>query len=211
MQQSHTGETWIWDMDGTLIDSYGVITSSLLKVTEELGHPVPYEEILYRIKQTSMTVFVREWTDRFGGDPSAFVMRYREISHLDDNRIPLVPGAEKVLRGLRAHGARHFIYTHRGPSTHRILSRLGITDLFDEIVTSEAGFPSKPAPDGVLYFLQKYKSDPARTFYVGDRNLDIGCAFNAGVRGILYLEEGSFVQPDGREDRVIRSLTDLLG
>lgn len=211
MNPKHAGETYIWDMDGTLIDSYEVITSSLVRTTEELGHPVDYQEILRRIKQASMGVFVREWTAEYGGDPDTFIARYKEISYLDDDRIPLIPGAEETLRGLLDEGARHFIYTHRGPSTHRILKRLGITDLFDEIVTSEAGFPVKPAPDGVLYFLDKYKTDPAHTFYVGDRELDIGCAYNAGVRGILYLEEGSYVKPDPRAERIIRHLTVLLG
>lgn len=210
MDLKHAGETYIWDMDGTLIDSYDVITSSVVKVTEELGHPADYESVLCRLKQASLTVFIREWTALYGGDPDSFVARYREVSYLDDDRIPLVPGAEETLHGLLEQGARHFIYTHRGASTHRILNRLGITDLFGEIVTSEAGFPSKPAPDGVKYFLDKYKSDPVHTFYVGDRNLDIGCAFNAGVHGILYLEKGSYVQPDGREDRIIRHLTELL-
>ena len=210
MNLKHAGETYIWDMDGTLIDSYDVITSSVVKVTEELGHPADYESVLCRLKQASLTVFVREWIAAYSGDLDSFIARYREVSHLDDDRIPLIPGAGETLRGLLEQGARHFIYTHRGPSTHRILSRLGITDLFEEIVTSEAGLAPKPAPDGVNYLMEKYKTDPAHTFYVGDRNLDIGCAFNAGVRGILYLEEGSYVHPDGREERVIRHLTDLL-
>lgn len=208
--QSHQDEVWIWDLDGTLIDSYQVITASLVRVTEALGHPVPFEEVLREIKQGSMEVFVSHWTERFAGDREAFYALYREYTHGLDDTIPLIPGAAETLRGLRDAGARHFVYTHRGDSSFSILDRTGILPLFDEVVTSLAGFPRKPAPDGVLYLLDKYKTDPKRTFYVGDRELDVGCAVSAGVRAVLYREEGSFVLPTGAEYKVVSRLTDLL-
>lgn len=208
--QSHQDEVWIWDLDGTLIDSYQVITASLVRVTEALGHPVPFEEVLREIKQGSMEVFVSHWTERFAGDREAFYALYREYTHGLDDTIPLIPGAAETLRGLRDAGARHFVYTHRGDSSFSILDRTGILPLFDEVVTSLAGFPRKPAPDGVLYLLDKYKTDPERTFYVGDRELDVGCAVSAGVRAVLYREEGSFVLPTGAELKVVSRLTDLL-
>lgn len=210
MQLSHTDEVWIWDLDGTLIDSYQVITASLVRVTEAMGHPVSFEEILREIKQGSMSVFVSHWVDRFSGDPEAFYALYREYTHGLDDTIPLIPGAAETLRGLRDAGARHFVYTHRGDSSFSILERNGILPLFEEVVTSLAGFPRKPAPDGVLYLLDKYKTDPERTFYVGDRELDVGCAVAAGVRAVLYREEGSFVLPTGAEYKVVSRLTDLL-
>ena len=208
--QSHQDEVWIWDLDGTLIDSYQVITASLVRVTEALGHSIPFEEVLREIKQGSMEVFVSHWTGRFAGDREAFYALYREYTHGLDDTIPLIPGAAETLRGLHDAGARHFVYTHRGDSSFSILERTGILPLFDEVVTSLAGFPRKPAPDGVLYLLDKYKTDPERTFYVGDRELDVGCAVAAGVRAVLYREEGSFVCPTGTEYKVVSHLTDLL-
>ena len=67
------------------------------------------------------------------------------------------------------------------------------------------------APDGVLYLTQKYHLDPETTYYVGDRKLDVLCAKNAGVKSILFLEEGSCVEPTGLEDLVVHELTEIVG
>ena len=57
--------------------------------------------------------------------------------------------------------------------------------------------------------MDKYGLDPAQTWYVGDRSLDILCAKDAGVKALLYLPAGSCVAETGMEDRVIRDLRDL--
>ena len=40
-----SGKTFIWDLDGTLLDSYGVIVSSLRRTLEELNVPMEEEEL----------------------------------------------------------------------------------------------------------------------------------------------------------------------
>ena len=123
--------------------------------------------------------------------------------------IGLIPGAVETLEALRCAGARHFVYTHRGRSTGRLLDRLGLASFFEEIVTSEYGFQPKPSGDGVRYLVDRYGLDKAETAYVGDRSLDVACALDAGVRAVLFLPEGTCVQPTGREDWGIVSLEEL--
>ena len=143
---------YIWDLDGTLLDSYGVIVAAARGTAAAAG--------------------------------------------LDDPE-------EHVLRARRA-GADHFVYTHRGGSSGPILRRLGILDCFREVVTSAYGFSPKPSGDGVRYLLEKYGLDPGRTWYVGDRQLDVFCAKDAGVKALLYLPPGACVAATGREDRIVR-------
>ena len=61
----------------------------------------------------------------------------------------------------------------------------------------------------MTYLLEKYGLETLKTAYVGDRTLDVLCAKDAGVQAILYLPEGSCVEPNGKEDRIIRNLMEL--
>ena len=126
-----------------------------------------------------------------------------------DDRIGLMDGAAEALERLRCAGADHFVYTHRGSSSEPILRRLGILDYFREVVTSEYGFSPKPSGDGVRYILEKYGLDPEKTWYAGDRSLDVFCAKDAGVKALLLLPADSCVTATGQEDRIIRELREL--
>ena len=76
-------------------------------------------------------------------------------------------------------------------------------------MTAEYGFPAKPSGDGIRYLLDKYRLDPAETWYVGDRSMDVLCAKDAGVRAVLLLPADSYVTPTGKEDRIIRELREI--
>ena len=98
------------------------------------------------------------------------------------------------------------MYTHKGRKAYDILKNLGMLAYFREIVTGENGFPRKPSPEGIQYLLEKYRLNRRSTFYVGDRNIDMECAQNANIQGILYLPKDSVVERTGREDHIVDDL-----
>ena len=203
-------KAYIWDLDGTLLDSYGSIVSSLVSVARACGTEDEREEILKAVKQGSVSGYLRGLAGRTGKETAELFGTYRTVSHERMDEIGLIPGALETLEALRNAGARHFVYTHRGKSTGALLERLGLAPFFEEVVTAEYGLALKPAGDGVDYLVEKYALDRAETAYVGDRTLDIECAVNAGVRAILYLPEGSCVEPTAKEDLIIRTLEELI-
>lgn len=203
-------ETYIWDLDGTLIDSYGSIVSSLLEISGRCGAPDSREDILKAVKRGSVSGYLRKLAEESGEDYQTLYARYREISHDRLEEITLIPGAKETLEALEKAGARHDLYTHRGASTRGLLDRLGLTSFFREIVTFERGFPPKPSGAGVRYLVDKYGLNRERTAYVGDRGIDVQCARDAGVQAVLYLPEDSCVTPTGLENHIIRRLEDLL-
>ena len=201
---------YIWDLDGTLLDSYGSMVSSLAQIAEEYRTGDTYDDIMKVVKQGSVSAYLREVSEKTGADYRKLYDRYREISHGKTDEITLIPGAAETLEALQDAGAEHFVYTHRGKSTGPLLDRLDLTRFFTEIVTFENGFQPKPSGEGVEYLTDKYGLDRNATAYVGDRTLDVYCAKDAGVRAILYLPDGSCVTPTGREDRIIRQLEELI-
>ena len=209
-------KAYIWDLDGTLFDSYDSIVSSLVDIAQEYRIPDSYDDIMKAVKQGSVSGYLRSLAGQLAegshdcADYASLYRRYREISHERLDRITLIPGAAETLSALQAAGAKHFVYTHRGKSTDGLLERLGLQRFFVEVVTSENGFQPKPSGEGVAYLVEKYSLDRNHTAYVGDRTLDVLCAKDAGVKAILYVPEDSCVLPTGKEDCVIRNLDELV-
>ena len=200
---------YIWDLDGTLLDSYAVIVKGAKAAAEDAGLPDTEDDVLKGVKQESVTAYLRGASARSGIPFEEMKQRYRTHAHALDDEITLIDGAKETLERLQREGAVHFVYTHRGASSRPILARLGILDCFRDIVTAEAKFAPKPSGEGVRYLLVKYGLDPADTWYVGDRAVDMYCAKDAGVNALLYLEPDPVVSPTGVEDRIVRSLRDI--
>lgn len=200
----------IWDLDGTLLESYHVIVESIYLTFQEAGFEMSREKIKeYAIRSSSSSLFYAV-ADEKGIDVAALFERYRQISGSKYKLITAMDGALETLQGLQARGVAHYVFTHRGNTTVPVLDHLGMTSYFGEILTSRSGFARKPDPEALTYLIQKYALDPKNTFYVGDRSLDIACANNAGIRGILFRRPGDLDVSDGTEMTVISELTQLL-
>jgi len=177
---------YIWDLDGTLFDSYEVIASSTWQTLQENGQSDTYEEVRRFVLTSSVSDRLRLVSEKTGIPAEVLQKRYREISEVRILEIGLMPHAAEILQTLQLRGDRHFVVTHRGTSTRAVLEHTGLLPFFEEIITAVDGFPRKPSPDAVSYLLRKYELDPSRTYYVGDRRLDMQCAANAGIPGIFY-------------------------
>ena len=200
---------YIWDLDGTLLDSYGVITAAAARTAAEAGMNDPESAVYRAVKLGSVSGYLKDVSARTGESFEQLLARYRTHTHETDDLITLIDGAAETLERLRNAGAVHFVYTHRGKSSRPVLARLGILDCFREVVTSEYGFSRKPSGEGVRYLLEKYGLDPRETWYVGDRTIDVLCAKDAGVHALLFLQPGICVSATGREDRIISDLREL--
>ena len=200
---------YIWDLDGTLLDSYGVIVEAAARTAADEGINDPKDYILKVVKQKSCTAYMEEIGSQCGKTVREVFAQYQKHTHALDDLITLIDGAKETLEGLQKAGAVHFVYTHRGSSSGPILERLGILNCFREVVTSEYGLERKPSGDGVRYLVDKYGLDPEETWYVGDRTLDVYCAKDAGVKALLYLAPDTCVEATGKEDRIVKDLREI--
>lgn len=76
-------------------------------------------------------------------------------------------------------------------------------------MTGEDGFRRKPDPEGLNYLIEKHMLVRDVTFYVGDRQIDIESANNAGVKSILYLPKNSVAEISGKESFVVNDLLQI--
>ena len=201
---------FIWDLDGTLLDSYGVITSSAVDALKEYGISADPEELLRYMKNRSLTSWLRNASGESGVPFEKLIGRYTEITHERDDRITLMSGAAETLRGLRKGGGANYVYTHRGKSAYTVLERLGVLGEFDDLITNEDGFAPKPSGDGIRELMRRHGLEPEESCYIGDRPMDVLCARDAGVTAVLFRPADGCVEPTGQEDLIISDLPEII-
>jgi HAD superfamily hydrolase (TIGR01509 family) len=200
---------FIWDMDGTLVDSYPAIVPAAVEALADFGVELRAEALHAEVIRSSVGELLERIAARRRLDPLALKAAFNRLNDSRIDQIRPMPHCAEALAALREQGHLHFVYTHRGASCRTILEQTGLTPFFTEVVTALNGFPRKPAPDGIRYLLDKYALDPGRCFYVGDRSLDVEAAERAGVGSILYLDPASPGKSTGREDRLVRDLLEI--
>lgn len=209
-----TRPSFIWDLDGTLFDSYPAIVPSAREICAEAG--LRYEEAYVRdfVRRSSVNALLEQAAEARGLDFKTLKAAFNARSDSRADVIRAIPHARELLEALREAGCPSYVYTHRGASSFTILENTGLAPFLAEVLTSESGFPRKPDPAAILYLLGKYHLDPANTYYVGDRQLDMEAARNAGVGSILFREPGNPTEPLGCESYVIgdlREIRDIFG
>ncbi len=196
--------TFIWDLDGTLLDSYEAILAGIQETYEQFNLSYDREEVRNFILRYSVKDLLVRDADQYGLD-SEELNRVRASSLKEKNtQIPLMDGAREILAWTAEQGIQNFVYTHKSDNAFQVLADLGIAQHFTEILTSDSGFARKPSPEALLYLINKYQLDKANTYYVGDRLLDVETAIRAGISSIN-------LQIDGLEKNLkIDTLRDIM-
>lgn len=177
----------LWDLDGTLFDTYPAITYAISKSLNELGGTIALNAI-EGLARESIGYCLETLAARFRLDPNLLHARYAEnYRGLSPANQPPFPGARETCAFIHQNGGRNLIITHREVESCRILLEAHeMTTLFDDIFSTEQGYSRKPAPEMILAALNKYSLDPAETLMVGDRALDIQAGQAAGVATCLF-------------------------
>ena len=182
------GTTFIWDLDGTLLDSYEAILSGIEETYAQFSIPYNKEEVRAFILKYSVQDLLVQVAEERGLDVDG-LNQVRAQSLAEKNaQVILMPGALEVLSWANQQGIQQFVYTHKGDNAFSILRDLGLDSYFAEILTSQSGFARKPNPEAATYLISKYHLKPERTYYIGDRTLDIEFAQNSGIQSINFLE-----------------------
>ncbi|GGE32913.1 HAD-IA family hydrolase [Streptococcus himalayensis] len=178
--------SFIWDLDGTLLDSYDAILAGIEETYAHYDLEFNREAIRSFILQHSVWELLEKVAAENDLDARK-LNAYRGSSLQEKNaQIHLMAGAKEVLTWAEDAGIANFVYTHKGANAHQVLADLGIAQYFTKIVTSADGFARKPHPAAIDYLVEKYDLDKASTYYIGDRRLDVEVAIHAGIQSINF-------------------------
>ena len=179
---------FIWDLDGTLLDSYEAILSGIEETFAQFSIPYDKEKVReFILKYSVQDLLVQVAEERKLDAEVLNQVRAQSLSE-KNAQVVLMPGAREVLAWADQAGIQQFIYTHKGDNAFTILRDLGLESYFTEILTSQSGFARKPSSEAANYLLGKYQLDSEKTYYIGDRTLDVEFAQNSGIQSINFLE-----------------------
>ena len=146
-----------FDFDGTIADTVNGILATMTATFNELNIPLPPAEEM----RATIGMLLGDALQKLGNLDNArrelAVKTYQRLfSEVELPNTRIFPGVVQTLQQLRSRGVKLAIVTSRGIGSLRlILTKNGILDYFDELVTRDNGFTPKPAPDMVNYLLKK--------------------------------------------------------
>ncbi len=200
----------IWDVDGTLFDTYPPMVQSFLRALESFGGSESPAYIL-SLARVGLTNCAHVLAARHNLDEDELAGRfsqlYRAVPKAD--QLPF-DGVKQVCQAIAAGGGINAIVTHRArASTEEMLTTHAMRDLFAEIAAGDEGYPKKPNPAAFLAIIDRGRIDPRETAAVGDRDVDILAGKAAGLRTCLFRPEGAQA-PEADPDFTFSDYADLL-
>lgn len=186
----------LFDLDGTLLDTYALILESFRHATRSvLGAALPDDVLMARVG-----VPLAEEVKDFSDDPARqdeLVRVYRAYNErVHDERVRAFPGVADLLDLLAARGVRVGVVTSkRRALAERGLEVCGLADGVAFTLGSDDCARHKPDPDPVLAGCARLGLPPSACVYVGDAPFDVqagkaaGCATVAVTWGMF--DEGT--------------------
>ncbi len=202
----------LFDLDGTLIDSYAAIADSLNHALEAAGRPALPADAVRRMVGRGLESLLSEALDGQGVAQGVrrFRERYAQIYACDTH---LLPDVAETVRTLARRGYRMGVASNKPARFGRpILEKLGLAPLLQEILGPDLVEHPKPHPAMVQRLLKGLQLEPAQVVYVGDMPVDVETCRNAAIpcwlvpTGSATLEE---LQSAGG-DRILLRFSDLL-
>jgi HAD superfamily hydrolase (TIGR01549 family) len=189
----------VYDFDGTISDTYPIFTKALLVQLERHGMKGDYEEC-YALLKISVGEALRhfDWGNFSREEIKREFHEIHDAMAMEEQKP--YDDAEEVLRYAVEQGKKNYLYTHTDTLAYRLLEKWGLRHYFTDAIDGSMTFPRKPAPDALLYLMEKNGMDPAQTLMVGDRDIDIDAGHNAGTAGCLYDYEGFYSNTGAEHD-----------
>jgi phosphoglycolate phosphatase len=175
----------VFDWDGTLVDSTGLIAESILHAADDVGVPVPDRGLAsHVIGLGMMDALARVVPDLPPAKIPDFVARFQAHYRLGEGEIRFFPGARQLLDMLRARGVLLAVATGK---THAGLARsLEIAGLQQHFSATRCADQTRPKPHpAMLHELQQDLAlEPAQMLMIGDTSHDLQMAASAGVAAV---------------------------
>lgn len=175
----------LFDLDGTLIDSIGLIVDAMHHAFEGFAGPVPADADWMAVIGTPLSKQLAIYA-RTPEELQLLRDRYRAYQTIHhDNVIREFPGTTATLRTLRDDGYVMGLVTSKvDVLAQRGLDLTGLSAFIPVVIGADSVTRHKPEPEPVLLALKRLGVEPAHAVMVGDSPHDIAAGNAAGVTTI---------------------------
>ncbi len=179
----------VFDWDGTLFDSTGLIVQCIQAACRDLGLPVPDDQKAAYVIGLGLHDALQHVVP--GLPPERYPelgRRYRHHYFARQHELVLFQGTLDLLQALKAR--KHWLAVATGKSRAGLdeaLTHSSLQRVFDATRTADET-ASKPNPRMLQELMRELGTDPQRTLMIGDTTHDLALATNAGTAslGVSY-------------------------
>ena len=193
----------VFDWDGTLADTYPVISAAYNYTFDTLGLPrIPYDEV----KRITSTLQNKDTLGAVFGDrkEEAAAAYYDFIGRHHAANLEAMPGAREVLDFCRGKGLKCFLITNKKtPYVAEEIEHLGFNGLFDKVVAAGEYAEDKPHPQATLAVFEGSLPPADEILVLGDGVADFQTARTYDHDGktaccVIYDPKGKYkgTEPD---------------
>lgn len=174
----------IFDMDGTILDTLDDLTDALNHALARKGYPLRDRREVRRFLGNGIRRLVTLGVPEGTGEEDIqetvdiFMEYYKE--HCADRTCPY-PGIPGLLERLRREGRMTAVVSNKADVAVQELCRQYFPGLLDYAVGERPGVRRKPHPDTVIAALEELGVSAEEAVYVGDSEVDLETARNAGM------------------------------
>ena len=193
----------IFDLDGTLLDTlkdiqtavnYALRANDLPERSREEVRSFVGNGARLLLERATAPVVAKKTIDQIEQDFKPYY-----DAHCQDKTCPYA-GIPELLQQLRGRGLRLGVVSNKPDSAVQILVEQYFPETFFSITGEREGKAKKPAPDLLYEALANLRVEKEEALYIGDSEVDIQAAANAGIACISVawgFKEKSFLQEEG--------------
>jgi len=176
----------VWDWDGTLANSTGMITDAIVQAAQQVGLPALDPKAASNIIGLGLKESIHAL---FGDLPpelaQKLAVQYSANYYAGEQAIPLFAGAKSTIIELSRRGYKLAVATGKGRrGLNLALQHCGLAQYFHETRTVDECF-SKPHPQMLDEIMDACVVTPERTLMIGDTSYDLQMAKNASVQAVV--------------------------
>jgi beta-phosphoglucomutase len=214
-----TYKAFIFDFDGTLVDTEPAHYEGFVRALSEVGISyVSYEDHLKVYTGTGARFILTKELEKNNKDLSLMdgllaSKKAHYLNYIEHKQINPIKGAIEFLNELKKQKIKIGLVSGGGKqSISKVMESAGIPNVFDEMVTTDDNYKPKPDPDGFLIAAQKLAVAPNECIAFEDAINGIKAIIAAGAIPIAlstYISKDKFHESCG-EVVVIQDFTDLV-
>lgn len=176
----------IFDLDGTLLNTLSDLADAVNYALYTLGWPERTTAEVRQFVGNGVKLLIDRAAPAGSTEESRAkclaIFKNHYAAHMADKTAPY-PGVPETLTALRESGRKLAVCSNKFDAAVKGLARDYFPGLLDTAAgeNEAAGVPKKPHPAMVRLILDKLAVPPDRAVYVGDSDVDIETAKNAGL------------------------------
>jgi len=177
----------LFDLDGTLIDSTEAILESFHNSYAVHGHRHPDDEAIKALIGHPLDVMYRELgieEAKIWDFVDTYKEHYRKIS---TQKTVLLPQAREAIELAGTIASLGIVTTKTGKYSQVLMEHFGVMDKFNVLIGREDVQNPKPDAEPIHKALQKFDTKNKEIWMIGDTQMDLLAAKNAGVNGLGVL------------------------